>query len=93
VLVIGTAVGAASKSMAIATLFVFVFGLLISNSIVIGLTAAGFVSAQRRQALYIGAGVLAAVFSLALGAIYLAQAGDIVPSLDPYFRWIGGPDT
>lgn len=93
VLVIGTAVGAASKEMAVATLFTFVFGLLLSNSLVIGLTAAGFVSAQRRQALYIGAGALAAAFSLVLGFIYLAQSGDIVPSLDPLFRWIGGPDA
>ena len=91
VLIIGTAVGAASKGMAVATLFVFVLGLLISNSLVIGLTAAGFVSASRRQAIYVGAGAVAAIFSLFLGFLYLSHSGGILPDLDPFVRWIGGP--
>jgi hypothetical protein len=93
VLIIGTAVGAASKGMAVGTLLVFVLGLLISNSIVIGLTTAGFVSTRKRQGIYVGAGAVAAVFSLFLGFLYLSQSGGILPDLDPLVRWVGGPSA
>jgi high-affinity nickel-transport protein len=93
VLIIGTAVGAASKGMAVGTLLVFVLGLLISNSVVIGLTTAGFVSARKRQGIYVGAGAVAAVFSLFLGFLYLSQSGGILPELDPLVRWVGGPSA
>lgn len=93
VLIIGTAVGAGSKGMSVATLFVFVVGVLISNSIITVMSAAGFVSAGRRQAVYVSAGAVAAAFSLALGLIYLGGSGDLLPNLDPYLRWIGGPTT
>lgn len=92
VLVIGTAVGAASKSMGVVTLFVFVLGLLVSNAFVTVLSTAGFVTAGRRQVVYGVVGIVAAVFSLLLGIMFLAQSAGDLPSLDPYFRWIGGPD-
>lgn len=91
VLVIGTAVGAASTGMSIATLFVFVAGLLISNSFITVVTAAGFVSAGRRQEIYLVVGGVAAIFSLALGFLFLTESGALLPDLDPYFRWVGGP--
>ena len=92
-LIIATAVGATSKGTAIATLFFFVFGLLMSNSLVAIMSTAGFVTAQRRTAIYIVVGFVAAVFSLVVGVFFLLQSGDLLPGLDPYFRWIGGPDT
>jgi len=91
VLIIGTAVGADSKLMAVATLFAFVFGLLISNSMVTLMSTAGFVSARRRQLIYVAAGLVAAVFSLVIGIIFLFQQGATLPDLGQYFRWIGGP--
>ena len=93
VLVIATAVGAGSKTMGIAALMAFVLGLLISNSFVTFATAAGFVSSRRRQGIYVAAGLLAAVFSLIVGLVFLLDAGGILPDFDPYFRWIGGPDA
>jgi high-affinity nickel-transport protein len=93
VLVIATAVGAGSTLMGIGALMAFVVGLLISNSFVTFATAIGFVSSRRRQWIYVFAGVLAAVFSLIVGLVFLFQAGDFLPDLDPYFRWIGGPDS
>jgi hypothetical protein len=92
-LIIATAVGATSKGTAIATLFFFVFGLLISNSAVTIMSTAGFVSARRRTAIYIAVGFVAAVFSLVLGVFFLLQSADVLPGLDKYVRWIGGPDT
>jgi hypothetical protein len=91
VLIIGTAVGAGSQAMSIATLFVFVLGLLISNSVVTIASTTGFISAGRRQGIYVGAGLVAAVFSLVVGIVFLSQSVDVLPNLDAYFRWIGGP--
>lgn len=90
VLIIATAVGAGSKEMGVLTLFVFVLGLLISNSAVTLLTTAGFVSAGRRQAVYVVVGLVAAVFSLLVGLVFLSRS-DFLPDLDRYFRWVGGP--
>ena len=91
VLVIATAVGAGTEVMGIAVLMVFVVGLLISNSFVTFATATGFVSSRRRQRIYVFAGLVAAVFSLIVGLVFLFRAGGFLPDLDPYFRWIGGP--
>jgi hypothetical protein len=91
VLIIGTAVGAGSQGMSVATLFVFVAGLLISNSMVTIASTSGFISAQRRQGIYVGVGIVAAVFSLVVGLVFLSQSADVLPNLDQYLRWIGGP--
>ena len=93
VLIIATAVGAGTKAMGVAALLAFVAGLLLSNSFVTVATAAGFVSARRRQLVYVLAGLLAAVFSLVIGLIFLLEAGGMLPDLGVYFRWIGGPDA
>lgn len=91
VLVIATAVGAGSRAMGIAALGAFVVGLLISNSIVTVISTAGFVSSQRRQWIYVFAGLFAAVFSLFVGLFFLFRSADILPDLGAYFRWLGGP--
>jgi len=91
VLIIGTAVGAGSRPMAVATLLAFVVGLLFSNSMVTLMSTAGFVGARRRQLIYVAAGLFAAVFSLVIGVIFLLQHGAKLPDLGQYFRWIGGP--
>lgn len=93
VLVIATAVGAGTKAMGIAALLAFVVGLLISNSVVTIATTAGFISSRRRQSIYVLAGLLAALFSLAIGLLFVFQAGNSLPDLGHYFRWIGGPDV
>jgi len=28
-----------------------------------------------------------------VGLVFLFRAGGFLPDLDPYFRWIGGPDA
>ena len=91
VLIIGAAVGAGSRTMGIATLFVFVIGILIANSIVTVVTTAGFVSANKRQVIYVVVGAFAAVFSLVVGVVFLAQVGDSLPNLDRFVSWLGGP--
>ena len=93
VLVIATAVGAGTKAMGVAAMMAFVLGLLISNSFVTLATTAGFVSSRRRQEIYVFAGMLAAVFSLVVGVVFLFHAGGLLPEMDQYFRWIGGPNS
>ncbi|HLF71254.1 MAG TPA: hypothetical protein VI759_03805 [Dehalococcoidia bacterium] len=91
-LIIATAVGATSKSVAIAALFCFTLGLLVSNTFVTLASTVGFVSAKRRQEIYVAAGLFAAVFSLIVGLIFLNASTGLLPDLDKYFRWVGGPD-
>ena len=91
VLVITAAAGAGSKVMGLTSLLFFIAGLLISNSIVTVMTAFGFGSSRERQTFYVAAGLLAAVFSLVVGLVFITRSTDILPDLDPYFRWIGGP--
>ena len=93
VLIIATAVGAGTKLMGITALLFFVAGLLISNSFVVIATATGFVSSRHRQYVYVGAGLLVAVFSLIIGLIFLFEAGGVLPDLGHYVRWLGGPDA
>jgi high-affinity nickel-transport protein len=91
-LIIATAVGATSKGVALAALGFFVVGLLMSNTIVTVMSTTGFVSAQKRQTVYVVAGLVAAIFSLIVGLAFLTASTNILPDLDPYTRWIGGPD-
>ncbi len=93
VLIIATAVGAGTKLMGISALLFFVAGLIVSNSFVVIATATGFVSSRHRQYVYVGAGLLVAVFSLIIGLIFLFEAGGVLPDLGGYFRWLGGPDA
>ena len=90
-LIIATAVGATSQAVAIGALLFFVVGLLVSNTAITIMSTVGFVSTRRRQTIYVMAGLVAAVFSLVLGLVFLTASTGILPDLDPYFRWIGGP--
>jgi hypothetical protein len=90
-LIIAGVVGATSKTAAVITLLVFVGGLLISNSFVTLVSTVGFVSARRRQLIYVAAGIFAAVFSLLIGLVFLLAETELLPDLDRYVRWIGGP--
>ncbi len=90
-LIIATAVGATSKSVAVAVLLFFVAGLLVSNSFVTLASTIGFVSTRRRQTIYVAAGLFAAVFSLIVGVVFLNASTGLLPDLDRFVRWVGGP--
>jgi len=72
-------------------LLFFVAGLLVSNTAITVMSTVGFVSTRRRQTIYVMAGLIAAIFSLVLGIVFLTASTGILPDLDPYFRWLGGP--
>ncbi len=92
-LIIATAAGASSTGTSVVVLLVFVVGLLISNSMVTVMSTTSFVSASQRQWIYVGAGFVAAVFSLVIGIVFLSQSADQLPDLSHYFDWLGGPTT
>ena len=81
-LVIATAVGAESQAAGIVALGAFLVGLLISNSFVTVVSTAGFVSSAQRKWIYVGAGTLAAVFSLVVGLVFLFDLSDVLPNLN-----------
>ncbi|MGH2417576.1 MAG: hypothetical protein ACRDFY_04520, partial [Candidatus Limnocylindria bacterium] len=88
-LLIAAVGGASSAGLGVPMLFAFIIGLVISNSIIVVLTATGFVASQLRTRIYVVVGVLAGIFSLWIGALFLFRAEGSLPSLDELFGWIG----
>ena len=81
VLLIAAVGGAASQGFGTAMMVAFIVGLLLSNTLVAGLSAAGFMSSKRARGVYITAGVLAGVFSLAVGLLILTGWAAVLPDL------------
>jgi high-affinity nickel-transport protein len=80
-LLLAGAAGATTPQAGTLMLLSFTLGLLVSNSLVAALSAFGFVSAQIRQRVYISFGVLAGVFSLLVGVLFLTGQGGNLPDL------------
>jgi cytochrome c biogenesis protein CcdA len=90
VLIIAAVGGAASVGLGIPMMAAFIVGLLISNSLIVFLSATGFVASQLRSRIYLVIGVLAGVFSLVVGVLFLVQAEAALPDLNEIFQFIGG---
>jgi hypothetical protein len=82
VLLIAAVGGAASAGLGVPMLFAFVIGLLISNFAIVVMTSIGFVASQTRERIYVVVGLVAGLFSLLLGTIYLLAMDTIVPEMD-----------
>lgn len=89
VLIIAAVGGAASVGLGIPMMLAFIAGLLISNSMIVVLTATGFVASQLRQAIYLVFGVVAGLFSLVIGAMFLFELDSVLPDLSQVFGFIG----
>ena len=87
VLLIAAIGGAASQGLGIPMMLAFIVGLLISNSIVVFVTATGFIASRIRERLYVIIGVIAGTFSLVIGVIFLFGLDATLPSLE---AWIFG---
>jgi high-affinity nickel permease len=74
--------GAAGQGLALPMLLAFIVGLVISNTFIVVLTATGFVASQLRQRLYVAIGVVAGVFSVVVGALFLVGAEGALPDLE-----------
>ena len=86
VLLIAAIGGASSQGLGIPMLLAFVVGLLISNSIIVFVTATGFIASRLRERLYIAVGVLAGAFSLVIGLVFLFGFDGTLPAID---QWLG----
>lgn len=89
VLLIAAIGGASSQGLGLPMMLAFIVGLLISNSIVVFITATGFIASRVRERLYIGVGVLAGTFSLVIGSVFLFGMDASLPAIDEWLRGIG----
>jgi len=87
VLLIAAIGGASSEGLGIPMMVAFIVGLLISNSIVVLVTATGFIASRLRERLYVVIGVVAGTFSLVIGAIFLFGLETRLPSIE---AWLFG---
>ena len=92
-LLIAGAAGATTNFDGSVMLFAFVAGLLISNSLIAVFSTFGFVSAQTRTTIYVIVGLIAAVFSLVLGVLFLTGSGAQLPDLQRLLEWIFGESS
>lgn len=78
-LVFVTAAGAGSRAVGVLILACFLAGLLLATTLVAAASTLGLTGARSRPRLYTTASLLAAVASLALGLLYVAGNGDLLP--------------
>jgi high-affinity nickel-transport protein len=90
VLIIAAVGGASSEGLGVPMMVAFIIGLLISNSLVVVITATGFVASQLRERIYLVIGVAAGVFSVVVGTLFLFGIEDRLPDLERVFGFIGG---
>jgi high-affinity nickel permease len=90
VLLIAAIGGAQSQGLGVPMMLAFIVGLLISNSIVVLITATGFIASRIRERLYVAIGVVAGTFSLVIGVVFLFGLDAMLPSLE---TWIFGGGT
>ena len=81
VLLFAAAAGATSNLSGTLLLVAFVVGLLASNSAITLGSVLGFSGSRTHRVAYVGLGVVTAVFSLAVGTIFLLARGSILPSI------------
>jgi high-affinity nickel-transport protein len=85
VLLIAAVGGAASLGLGIPMMLAFIVGLLITNTLIVVVTATTFVASQLRQRIYVAVGVVAGAFSLVIGFLFLFQQEGVLPDLSTLF--------
>jgi high-affinity nickel-transport protein len=85
VLLIAAIGGASGAGLGIPMLVAFILGLLASNSLVVVITATGFIASRVRERLYLAIGVVAGTFSLVIGVVFLLDLADRLPDLNRLF--------
>ena len=89
VLIIAAVGGAAGAGLGVPMMVAFIVGLLISNTAIVAVTATGFVASQLRERIYVAIGVVAGVFSVVVGLLFLLQAEQVLPDLNRILGFIG----
>ena len=73
--------GASSIGLGIPMMLAFIVGLVVTNTLIVLVSASGFLASQARRGLYVVIGVLAGVFSLLIGGAFLLGMEDLLPNL------------
>ena len=73
--------GAAAAGLGVPMMLAFIVGLLISNTLVVILSAGGFVASQLRRRIYLAIGLVAGFFSLVIGVAFVIGAEGALPDL------------
>jgi len=81
ILIFIAAAGAGGTGAGLAVLFVFLAGLVASNSLITLGSTFGFVAASRRFSVYASLGVITALVSLSLGTLLLLGKESMLPTL------------
>ena len=85
VLLITAIGGAADVGLGVPMMLAFIVGLVITNTIIVVVSASGFLASQARRRIYIVIGAIAGTFSLVIGAAFLFGREDLLPSLEHLF--------
>ena len=85
VLLIAAIGGAASQGLGIPMMLAFIVGLLLTNTLIVVISASGFLASQTRRSVYVVIGAIAGIFSLLVGAAFLLGREDLLPSLENLF--------
>ncbi len=91
VLIIAAVGGAAQVGLGIPMMLAFIAGLVITNTAIVVVSATGFVASQVRERLYVALGVVAGVFSVVVGLLFLLGAEGALPALEGLFGPIDVP--
>lgn len=92
VLLIAAVGGAGGPADGLLLMGSFVTGLILSNSLLVAVAAAGFLGAQSHRGLYVTIGVATGVFSLVVGLYFLTGQAAALPDLPEWIgRLTGGP--
>jgi len=89
VLLIAAIGGASSQGLGLPMMLAFIAGLLVANSLIVVITATGFIASRARERLYIAIGVVAGTFSLAIGLLFLFQLDGALPAIDGWLESLG----
>jgi high-affinity nickel-transport protein len=81
VLIFVTAAGASGKGIGLLLLGAFLVGLLASNSAVAGAGVFGFLGAARNFRVYVAVSCVTALFSLAIGSVFLLGGAALLPAM------------
>ena len=85
VLFIAAIGGAGSIGLGVPMMLAFVVGLVISNTLIVVISASGFLASQGRRQIYVIVGAIAGLFSLVIGAAFLFGFEDVLPNLEHLF--------
>jgi len=89
VLLIAAVGGAASQGLGVPMMAAFIIGLVVANSVIVLITATGFIASRGRERIYVAIGVVAGSFSLVIGLLFLFELDSGLPAIDAWLESIG----